>query len=99
VDEACAVEVFVALENLQEQSSCRFLSEAAALSNEFGEVSTGAVLSDDVAVVQRAEGMLIAKQTGMAGLFEALYFVVQHGVRGGVSQGFELDHFDGYFCA
>lgn len=88
MDEACVVEVFIALENLKEQSSCLFLGETGALSDKFGEVAAGAVLSDDVAVVLGAEGMLIAEQAGMAGWFEALYFVVEHGVRGGVSEGF-----------
>ena len=74
------MEVFVALENLKEQSTCFFFCETAAFSYEFGQVSTWTVFSDDVAIVLGAEGMLIPQQAGVAGLFEAFDFVVEHGM-------------------
>jgi hypothetical protein len=60
VDEPSSVEVLVALEDLHKKTSSILLGKTASLLDEFGEVATRTVLSDDVAVVYREKRILVS---------------------------------------
>lgn len=93
------IEGFVSLKNLTEHGTRFLLGDFAFLLHYLGEISSWAVLSNDVAIVSCEEWVVVVQDIGMFDLFEAFDLCVEHNPGSLVFERFEFDDFDGYFLS